>query len=136
MGLVQGPVGCTERSTLQVSRRIGSYPRVRVEGGGSGVVSQTGAVLLAETVRKVGPDTAVSAAPALWRKPRTVHDPGKVLLDIALATALGGDCLADVAILRAEPHVFGRVAPDPTVARLVDVLAAAGPKALTAMRTA
>lgn len=74
MGLVQGPVGRTERSTLQVSRRIGLYPRVRVE-----------------TVRKVGLDTAISAAPAPWRRPRTVHDPGKVLLDIALATALGGD---------------------------------------------
>ncbi|MFD4948899.1 thiopeptide-type bacteriocin biosynthesis protein [Streptomyces sp. NPDC058409] len=36
-----------ERSTLQVSKRIGLYPRVRVEGGGSGAVSQAGAVLLA-----------------------------------------------------------------------------------------
>lgn len=33
---------------------------VRVEGGGSGAVSQAGAVLLAETVRKSGPDTAIS----------------------------------------------------------------------------
>ncbi|MGW7612496.1 IS1380 family transposase [Streptomyces sp. NPDC054766] len=119
-----------------MSKRIGLYPRVRVEDGGSGVVSQAGAVLLVETVRKVGLDTAISAVLAPWRKPRTVHDPGKVLLDIALATALGGDCLADVAMLRAEPHVFGRVASDPTVSRLVDVLAAAGPKALTAIRTA
>jgi hypothetical protein len=73
---------------------------------------------------------------APWRKPRTVHDPGKVLLEVALATALGGDCLADVAILRAEADVFGPVASDPTVSRLIDVLAAAGPKALTAIRTA
>jgi hypothetical protein len=27
-----------------------------------------------------------------------VHDPGKVLLDLALAVALGGDCLSDVAV--------------------------------------
>ncbi|MEC4021127.1 IS1380 family transposase [Streptomyces sp. H27-D2] len=119
-----------------MSKRIGLYPRVRVEGGGSGVVSQAGAVLLVETVRKSGLDGAISAAMAPWRKPRTVHDPGKVLLDIALATALGGDCLADVAMLRAEPDVFGPVASDPTVSRLVDALAAAGPKALTAIRTA
>jgi hypothetical protein len=39
-------------------------------------------------------------------------------------------------VLRAEPDVFGRVASGPTVSRLVDVLAAAGPKALTAIRTA
>lgn len=120
-----------------MSKRIGLYPRVRVEGGGRGVVSQAGAVLLVETVRKVGLDTAVSAAMAPWRKPRTVHDPGKVLLDVALATALGGDCLADVdTMLRAEPDVFGPVASDPTVSRLIDALAAAGPKARTAIRTA
>jgi hypothetical protein len=119
-----------------VSKRIGLYPRVRVEGSGNGAVSQAGAVLLVETVRKVGLDTAISAALAPWRKPRTVHDPGKVLLDVALATALGGDCLADVAMLRAEPDMFGPVASDPTVSRLIDTLAAAGPKALTAIRSA
>lgn len=40
--------------------------------------------------------------PAPWRKPRVVHDPSKILLDKALAVALGRDCLADVAMLRAE----------------------------------
>lgn len=79
-----------------MSERIGLYPRVRVESGGSGAVSQAGAVLPVETVRKSGLDTAISVALAPWRKPRAVHDPGKVLLDVALATALGGDCLADV----------------------------------------
>ncbi|MFE7313066.1 transposase [Streptomyces sp. NPDC057555] len=116
-----------------MSERIGLYPRVRVEGGGQGAVSQAGAVLLLETVRKSGLDTVISAATAPWRKPRAVHAPGKVLLDVALATALGGDCLADVATLRAEPDVFGPVASDPTASRLIDVLAASGPKALTAI---
>ena len=102
-----------------MSKRIGLYPRVRVEGSGSGAVSQAGAVLLVETVRKLGLDTAISAALAPWRKPRTVHDPGKVLLDVALAVALGGDCLADVGLLRAEPAVFGPVASNPTVSRLI-----------------
>ncbi|GAA3770427.1 hypothetical protein GCM10022206_06230 [Streptomyces chiangmaiensis] len=73
-----------------MSKHIGLYPRVRVEGGGRGVVSQAGAVLLTETVRKSGLDTAISRAMARWRKPRAVHDPGKVLLDLAPATALGG----------------------------------------------
>lgn len=118
-----------------MSKRIGLYPRVRVEGGGRGTVSQAGSVLLFETVRKAGLDTAISAALAPWRKPRAVHDPGKALLDVALTTALGGDCLADVAMLRAEPDVFGPVASDPTVSRLIDALAASGPKTLTAIRT-
>src|SRR6266540_3569930 len=57
---------------------------------------------------------------ARWRKPMARHDPGKVVCDLAIALALGGDCLADVAILRAEPAVFGAVASDPTVSRLID----------------
>lgn len=119
-----------------MKKSIGSYPRVRVEGGGRGVVSQAGSVLLVETVRKTGLDQAISAALAPWRKSRAVHDPGKILLDVALAVALGGDCLADVGMLRAEPGLFGPVASDPTISRLIDTLAAAGPKALTAIRAA
>ncbi|MGW4108533.1 transposase, partial [Streptomyces sp. NPDC004976] len=119
-----------------MKKRIGSYPRVRVEGGGRAVVSQAGGVLLVEAVRKAGLDTAISAALAPWRKARAVHDPGKVLLDVALAVALGGDCLADVGMLRAEPAVFGPVASDPTVSRLVDTLTGSGEKALTAIRSA
>ncbi|MFJ8159136.1 IS1380 family transposase [Streptomyces sp. NPDC094468] len=115
---------------------ISSYPHVRVQADGRRVVSRAGAVLLVETVRKTGLDQAISAALAPWRKPRAVHDPGKVLLDLALAVALGGDCLADVAMLRCEPAVFGPVASDPTVSRLIDTLASSGEKALRAVRSA
>ena len=115
---------------------IGSYPHVRVRDDGRAVVSQAGSVLLVETVRKIGLDQAISAALTPWRRPRAVHDPGKMLLDLALAVALGGDCLADIALLRSEPALFGPVASDPTVSRLIDTLAASGEKALTAIRTA
>lgn len=49
------------------------------------------------------PVSAPSARAALtpWQKQRAVHLPGKILLDVALAVALGGDCLADVGMLRA-----------------------------------
>ncbi|MFJ4950986.1 IS1380 family transposase [Streptomyces sp. NPDC088760] len=57
-------------------------------------------------------------------------------MDVDLAVALGGDCLADVAMLRCEPAVFGPVASDPTVSRLIDALAASGEKALQAIRSA
>ncbi|GJF26809.1 hypothetical protein SHO565_73730 [Streptomyces sp. HO565] len=119
-----------------MKKRSGFYPRVRVRGGGAGAVSQAGGVLLVETVRRIGLDTALSTALETWRRPRAVHDPGKVLLDLALAVALGGDCLSDVAMLRAEPDLFGLVASDPTVSRLVDTLAAAGPRDLAAVRQA
>lgn len=119
-----------------MKQRIGCYPRVRVEGGGRQVVSQAGGVLLVETVRKSGLNQAISRALEPWRRPRAVHDPGKVVLDVALALALGGDCLADVGMLRAEPAVFGPVASDPTVSRTLDALAAVGDKALAAIRSA
>ncbi len=93
-------------------------------------------MLLVETVRKVGSATAISAALMPWRQPRAVHDPGRVLLDVALTVALGGDCLADAGMLRAEPAVSGPVASDPTVSRLIDTLAASEEEALAAVRAA
>lgn len=117
-----------------MKKRSGFYPRVRVRGGGAGAVSQTGAVLMVETVRRTGLDAALSTALEPWCRPRAVHDPGEVVLDLAPAGALGGDCLSDVAMLRAEPDLFGPFASGPTVSRLVDALAAAGPRALTAIR--
>jgi hypothetical protein len=78
----------------------------------------------------------LSAALAGWRTPTAVHDPAKVVLDLAVTLALGGDCLADVALLRAEPGVYGRVASDPTVSRTIDVLAADAVAALAAIDSA
>lgn len=119
-----------------MKKRMGSYPRVRVEGGGRGVVSQAGAVRAAGRDDPQGLDTAISAALEPWRKARAVHDPGKILLDVALAVALGGDCLDDVGLLRAELAVFGPVASDPTVSRLINTLASGGQRVLAALRTA
>jgi hypothetical protein len=58
-------------------------------------------------------------------RPTAIHDPGKVLVDlaIAIAVAIGGDCLADISQDRSEPGLFGKVASDPTVSRLIDTLA-------------
>jgi hypothetical protein len=39
----------------------------------------------------------------------------------------------DIAVLRAEPRVFGLVASDPTVSRTIDALAADAPAALKAI---
>src|SRR4051794_27071760 len=71
-----------------------------------------------------------------WQRPLARHRPGKVLLDLAVALAVGGDCLADIGQLRAAPEVFGPVASDPTVSRLIDVLAADAPAALAAIAAA
>src|SRR3954452_8019687 len=124
------------RSTFQVKQRIGLYPRSRVDGGGAGVVSHAGGVLLTAAIGRVGLDEALSRALAGWRRPHAMHDPAKVLLDLAVTLALGGDCLADIALLRSAPGVFGLVASDPTVSRTIDALAADAPAALAAIDTA
>jgi hypothetical protein len=93
-------------------------------------------LLLAEAARATGLGRGLSGALERWRAPRAVHDPGKILTDLATALALGGDCLADVAVLRAQPQLCGPVASDPVVSRLVSMLAAEGPRALAAIRKA
>jgi hypothetical protein len=110
-----------------VKKRSGFYPRVRVGGAGVGVVSSAGGLLVTEVVGVSGLDRALSQALEPWRKPTATHDPAKVLTDLAVTLALGGDCLADIALLRAEPSVFGHVASDPTVSRTIAVLAADAP---------
>ncbi len=116
--------------------RSGLYPRPAVDGQGTKVVSGAGGVLLTRTAATVGLDRALSAALAPWRRPFARHDPGKMLLDLAMSLAIGGNCLADIAQLRAHPQVFGPVASDPTVSRLIDTLAADGPAALAAINAA
>jgi Transposase DDE domain group 1 len=111
-------------------------PRFMVSADGAGIVSQAGGVLLSHALQVTGLDTGLSVGLARWRPGRAVHDPGKIITDLAMALALGGDCLADVAMLRAEPALFGPVASDPVVSRLVTVLAADAPRALKAIRAA
>lgn len=78
----------------------------------------------------------MSIALAPWRKPTAVHDPGKIITDLALSLALGGGCLADLALLRAEPSIYGLVASDPTVSQAIAALAAHGAAALKAIYAA
>jgi hypothetical protein len=53
-----------------------------------------------------------------------------------LAVALGGDAACDIAVLRAQPGVFGPVASDPTVSRLIATLATDADAALAAITSA
>ncbi|MGH8210425.1 MAG: transposase, partial [Steroidobacteraceae bacterium] len=100
-----------------MSNRSGFYPCPAADTSGSMVVSQAGGLVLTETIRAVGLDQALARGLARWRPPLAIHDPGKVVLDLAVTLALGGDCLADIALMRAEPDVYGLVASDPTVSR-------------------
>jgi hypothetical protein len=119
-----------------VSNSTGFYPRLHVDTTGSAAVGQAGGVLLTQTIAAAGLGPAMSKALAGWRKPLAVHDPAKVVLDLAVTLALGGDCLADVALLRGEPDLYGPVASDATVSRTIAALAADAPAALAAIGTA
>jgi hypothetical protein len=107
-----------------------------VSADGTGILSQAGGLLLIQALRVTGLDRGLDAALERWRPPRAVHGPGKILTDLTVALALGGDCLADVAMLRSQPELFGPVASDPVVSRLVGRLAADAPAALKAIRSA
>jgi len=87
------------------------------------LVTSSGAAMMNETIRVAGLRPVLSRALAPWRGARARHDPGKVLLDVAIAVALGGDCLADVAAVRAQRDLFGTVASNPTLSRLFAALA-------------
>src|ERR1700733_13153636 len=110
--------------------------RVVVSADGRGLVSQAGAVLLWETLRVTGLGRGLSAALEPWRGARAAHDPGKIVADLAAAVALGGDCLADIAVLREQPDLAGPVASDPVVSRLVSMLAGDLPRSVRAIRAA
>jgi hypothetical protein len=110
--------------------------KITVSADGSGIVSQAGGLLLVQAAALTGLGQGLSAGLARWRPSRAVHDPGKIVTDLVVALALGGDCLADVAVLRAQPGLFGPVASDPVVSRLIARLAADAPRSLKAIRAA
>jgi Transposase DDE domain group 1 len=108
----------------------------RVEVGGESLISSAGGSLLLQTAAVSGLAAGLSRALGRWRPARSVHDPGKTVQDLAVAIALGGDCLADVAVLRAQPGLFGAVASDPTVSRLMDSLGEDAVASVAALRSA
>jgi hypothetical protein len=110
--------------------------RVRVTGDGRGVASHAGALLLAELADRVGLTAGLSTAMAHTRQRRSAHDPGVVLCHLAVSLANGGDCLADIAVLRNQPELFGSIASDPTVWRVIDSIHSEGLRNIAAARAA
>ena len=77
-------------------------PWLSVITGGESLVSHAGGTLLMETARRSGLARELSSGLGPWRLPFAIHDPGKIVLDMAVAVALGGDAACDVAVLRAQ----------------------------------
>jgi hypothetical protein len=107
---------------LKVQRDGRSFT-VDVTADGEGLVSHAGSALLAQVADKTGLTRALSLRLAGMRERRSGHDPGRVVRDLAVMLADGGDCLADLRAVRDQQPLFGEVASDSTAFRVVDRIA-------------
>src|SRR5712671_324983 len=97
-------------------------PVLKVTADGKGLATHAGSRLLAEMADRSGLTDALSEALAPMCKRRRRHDPGRVLADLVVTIAGGGDALSNLVTLRHQPAVFGDVASVPTAFRVVDAI--------------
>jgi Transposase DDE domain group 1 len=90
-----------------------------VSADGRGVVSHAGSRLLADLAERTTLTGGLIDTLGCLTRPRTAHDPGRVLVDLAVAVADGAECISDIAVLADQPGLFGPVASDSTVWRLL-----------------
>jgi hypothetical protein len=101
-------------------KRNHTRPPLSVTADGKGIAAHAGTRLLADIADFTGLTEALSEALAPTVRRARRHDPGRVVLDVALTLADGGDCLSDLAVLRDQPSLFGPVASTPTASRVID----------------
>ena len=80
--------------------------RVEVAADGTGLVSRAGVALLRELTINTGLGTGWSAALLDTYAGIPMHLPGRVLADLAVMIADGGDALAHLATLRDQDKLF------------------------------
>ena len=115
--------------------RDGRPVTVEVTSDGSGLVSHAGTALLGQVADKLGLTSALSLRLAGIKQRRRGHDPGRVIRDVAVMLADGGECVADLASQRDQDALFGPVASDSTAFRMIDRVAST-PGLLDAVRSA
>ena len=115
--------------------RDGRPVTVEVTADGAGLVSHAGAALLGQVADKVGLTSAMSVRLAGLKQRRRGHDPGRVVRDLAVMLADGGECVSDLGATRDQDALFGKVASDSTAFRTVDRIAST-PGLLDAIRDA
>jgi Transposase DDE domain group 1 len=115
--------------------RDGRSVTVEVTADGAGLVSHAGSALLARAADKLGLTKALSLRLAAIKQRRRGHDPGRVIRDLAVMLADGGECVADLGAVRDQQALFGPVASDSTAFRVIDCVAG-DPALLDALRAA
>ena len=101
----------------------GRQMKVEVASDGAGLVSHAGSALLAQVADKSGLTRALSSELGSLQLREGSHDRGRVVRDLAVMLADGGDCLADMAVVRDQAVLFGRAASDSTAFRVIDQIA-------------
>ena len=101
-------------------KRISTRPCVGFTGGGRGLASHAGARLLADLADNVGLTAVLSVAMAGSKQRGGGHDRGRVLADAAVMVADGGEAIGDIAVLAAQPRLFGEVASPSTLWRTLE----------------
>ena len=86
-------------------------------------MSHAGSALIARVADKLGFTRALSVRLAALKQRRRGHDPGRVIRDLAVMLADGGECVSDLGAVRDQEALFGPVASDLTAFRVVDRLA-------------
>ena len=112
------------------------YPRPRVDVAEVPALAHAGAVLLTDTIHATGLAASLREALDSWTKPLAEHHSSKVLLDLALTLAIGGEHASDADLLRCEPDLFGDVASAPTISRMLTTLAEDAPAVIEAISNA
>ena len=103
--------------------RDGRSVTVEVTADGAGLVSHAGSALLGQVADKVGLTRALSLRLAGLKARRRGHDPGRVVRDLAVMLADGGECVSDLGAVREQDALFGKVASDSTAFRMVEKIA-------------
>jgi hypothetical protein len=101
---------------------------LEVTGGGTGIVSHAGVVLLRVLADRTGLTGGLSRALACDRL--LVHDRGRVLADLACAIADGAEVISDFRVMGDQEELFGPVASVPACWRALDEIAGGGSRAL------
>lgn len=115
--------------------RAGRSVTVEVTPDGAGLVSRAGTALLSQVADRTGLTASLSAGLASIKQRQRGHDPGRVIRDLAVMLADGGECVSDLGAIREQQPLFGAVASDSTAFRTVQKIAA-DPGLLAAMRGA
>jgi hypothetical protein len=93
--------------------------RLVVTEGDTQVASLAGLHLLGEIADRAGLSSGYSAAVPRQGERAPGHDRGRLLAQVTIMLAGGGECVSDMAALRDQPDLFGEVASAATIWRAV-----------------